>query len=89
MKRDRRYNDPRASHTVNVLTSEGRGATNVSIPYKGYIISLAMDGADTCVFCDDDSRTEVIGYGVILGTSGESIKRAIGIIDMLDLSWLL
>lgn len=83
MKRDRKYNDHRAAHYVHVLSFDGRGATNVAIPYRGFIISLAADGADTCVFRDDDNRTEIIGCGVLFGTGGDAVKRAIQMIDLL------
>lgn len=76
------YNDSRADHRVKVLIGDGfNGASNVRFPYRGYEISLASDGADTCVF---KGIVDVIGCGLIHGTDGLSIKKAIAIIDILE-----
>lgn len=68
-------NDPRAGHTVNFF---GLG-TNVQIPYKGYTISLASDGQETCVFANkiDQSLFDAPGTG------GEAVAAAVRFIDNL------
>lgn len=78
----RQYNDPRADHEVTVLTFDGEGATNVRIPYRGYTISLANDGADTCVYREDGYT--IIDVSILEGTKGETIKKAMQIIDILE-----
>jgi hypothetical protein len=65
-------NDCRAAHRVN-WTPNG---FNVQIPYKGYTLSLASDGAD--VFVWDKSNTN---WFQVEGTSGESIREAMDWVD--------
>ena len=65
-------NDPRADHKCH---SRGHG-TCIKWEYKGYEISLAVDGHDTRVFDGDDYCTFVT-----LGTSIDSIMRAKDTID--------
>lgn len=71
-------NDVRASHRVTVFRTDARNGAHVQIPYKGYIISLAMDGYDTQIFLGDDN---ILGMSEIHGTDGEAIKKAIKFVD--------
>jgi len=72
------FNDSRADHTVFVTEA----GTGIRFTYKGYYISLAMDGSDTVVF--DVYDEPVVPYGAILGTGPESIRKAMDIIDVLE-----
>jgi hypothetical protein len=66
-------NDPRAEHTC---FSHGFG-TCVKFIYKGYEVSLAMDGEDTRIFRD----TVGDALAVFQGTGLESIVEAKNFID--------
>lgn len=81
MKYSDKYNDSRADHMVKVFSDGFSGASNVRFPYRGYEISLASDGSDTCIF---KGPVYVIDCGLIHGTNGLSIKKAIAIIDILE-----
>ena len=70
------FNDHRAAHRVMAFPF----GTNVRIPYRGYEISLAADGGDT-IICHGD--TIVVDCGHINGTSGESILKAMRVVDAL------
>ena len=71
-------NDHRAAHRVTVFPF----GTNVRIPYRGFQISLAADGAGILILRADG--TDAVGVSEIFGTSGESILWAMKIIDSLQ-----
>jgi len=68
-------NHRNAAHKVTVM--EGCG-TSVWVPYKGYTISLALDGEDTIVFQD---LSPVLFTAVF--TDGSAVKECINFIDNL------
>ena len=86
--RKRMHNDHRAAHEVYVFEDELYGGTAVRFPYRDCWISLAMDGSDTIAWLKEDEDEMVVDYNVILGTSGESIKSVMEIIDTrYDIKW--
>lgn len=81
--RDRRYNDHRASHTAHVMDDPQFGSTCVQFPYRGCVISLARDGSHTAAWHEHDPEDMIVDYDQVYGTSGESIREVMNIIDAL------
>lgn len=73
-----------ADHTVKVFGDLG---ACVTIPYKGFVISLAYDGSSTLIYETEDATEPVIRprsvSNTICGTSGASIRKAMRIIDAI------
>ena len=74
------YKDSRAQHAVYVIESQPSFGACVKFQYKGYEISLAMDGSNTCVFEDATSNTTLFEA---YGTGVESIMEAKDFVDSL------
>ena len=81
--RNRRYNDHRASHTAHVFDHHKYGATCVQFPYRGCVISLACDGSHTAAWYEHDRDDMIVDYDEVYGTSGESIREVMNVIDAL------
>lgn len=74
---DKGQNHHRAGHIVNVIP--GCRGYNVQLPYRGYTISLGMDGETTAVWKGDGDF-----LFQSLGTDGESIRQAMNYVDNVE-----
>jgi hypothetical protein len=69
-------NHRHADHKVVPIFEDG---CSVKIPYRGYEISLASDGSNTCIWSSHEDEP----IFDVSSTNGESIKKAMTFIDDL------